>query len=697
MLRFLINDVFMFFIFLRIMVSSDDTALRSIARWMLDEEHYTDALTQYQAALIKSPEKIWILNEIVDCQEYLQLRNVSEWNNLRIDIETTLQIYDDQYTASNYKPVSPVAVPGRSAIYYALYKASEKSGYFHNAWKYLEIATNIESRQRTRHIITRSYMEIQQLGSLFNSKILQNIPGSDNGEMIFIVGMPNTGMDILASILDKHTSIFCLRSNKVLFERKVRGAMDYDKYFSVFISNMKQLSQMLPELLQQGLSSASGDHFPKVIDNVRRHLMKEWIGSVYTAVPDEKTTLRYMVDFHHKLYRYIGYLHILFPNSIIINVMRSPLDTLFGCYRSRHPQFLGLEWTLLPEELQQEYVFYLSMMDFWHELLPDRIIDISGDALLEDPRTEVSPILRRLGLSWEASSMGRIDPVQRSTVPTKGLWREYSNHMQSLSRPHVSGHLNSGSSRPWTRSMNIDWSLDLAVQWSFPMRRNGTGGTWTVPSSRRSLGVFLADIGYTSGLVVNSGDGREAMGLLEDWSSVQELALVDTRYVDASSDVRDVSFQGESSSSGADRGISSIQQLAENRLSPFVDRVLISYSSVADDVAGSFDVIYMMGLSSYCQTESLLQTYMPKLRPGGLIIGNNYAYDRLPTYHADFDVPRGGTESSILGCSSGSSAYYQTPRAVKGAVDDFAARINADVAATYKDTVASWLLRLRSR
>jgi hypothetical protein len=41
-------------------------------------------------------------------------------------------------------------MPGRSAIYYALYQSAENSKHYSIAWKYLEIANNLEKRRRNK-------------------------------------------------------------------------------------------------------------------------------------------------------------------------------------------------------------------------------------------------------------------------------------------------------------------------------------------------------------------------------------------------------------------------------------------------------------------------------------------------------------------------------------------------------------------
>lgn len=60
-------------------------------------------------------------------------------------------------------------------------------------------------------------------------------------------------------------------------------------------------------------------------------------------------------------YRNIGFIHMVYPNAVILHTLRDPMDTLFSCYSHKFDG-LGLEWFLDNEKLALTYVMYLEYM-----------------------------------------------------------------------------------------------------------------------------------------------------------------------------------------------------------------------------------------------------------------------------------------------------------------------------------------------
>jgi hypothetical protein len=85
--------------------------------------------------------------------------------------------------------------------------------------------------------------------------------------------------------------------------------------------------------------------------------------------------LKHVVDKMLFNYRNIGFIHLVYPNALIINTVRDPLDTLLSCYKSKFDD-QGLEWALDIKHLVLQYSIYLHIMHHFRSVLPNRIIDI---------------------------------------------------------------------------------------------------------------------------------------------------------------------------------------------------------------------------------------------------------------------------------------------------------------------------------
>ncbi len=70
-----------------------------------------------------------------------------------------------------------------------------------------------------------------------------------------------------------------------------------------------------------------------------------------------------------------GFIHLVYPDALIIHTVRDPLDTLFSCYRNKFDD-AGLEWSLDVPDLVLQYAVYLEIMQHFREVLPGRVLDL---------------------------------------------------------------------------------------------------------------------------------------------------------------------------------------------------------------------------------------------------------------------------------------------------------------------------------
>ena len=50
----------------------------------------------------------------------------------------------------------------------------------------------------------------------------------------------------------------------------------------------------------------------------------------------------------------LGFIHLVYPNAIILHMVRDPMDTLFSCFKNKFDD-VGLEWTLDWKDLVAQY------------------------------------------------------------------------------------------------------------------------------------------------------------------------------------------------------------------------------------------------------------------------------------------------------------------------------------------------------
>ncbi|MBL8551954.1 MAG: sulfotransferase [Hyphomonadaceae bacterium] len=141
-------------------------------------------------------------------------------------------------------------------------------------------------------------------------------------------------------------------------------------------------------------------------------------------------------------FMHIGLIKSLFPHARIVHTTRAPMDNCLSIY------FLHIDhsmsYALDLADIGHHYAQYRRMMAHWKTLFGDDILDVSYDALVRDPRTEVERTLAFCGLDWEDACLSfheRQGSVKTASVwqvreklheRSSGRWRNYAERLQPL-------------------------------------------------------------------------------------------------------------------------------------------------------------------------------------------------------------------------------------------------------------------------
>jgi hypothetical protein len=140
-------------------------------------------------------------------------------------------------------------------------------------------------------------------------------------------------------------------------------------------------------------------------------------------------------------YLHVGFLHLLFSHARIIHCRRDLRDVALSCWLTN---FRSIRWASKPEHIAHRIDEYLRVTQHWREVLPNRMLELRYEELVENPETEVRRMLTWLGLDWEdaclkfhetsrpvrtASVVQVREPVYRRSV---GRWSEYYPFLREL-------------------------------------------------------------------------------------------------------------------------------------------------------------------------------------------------------------------------------------------------------------------------
>ena len=305
----------------------------------------------------------------------------------------------------------------KAYFHFALAQGCEVNGEYDEAFFHLEKGNKIKHDQ-SQYSIERMEKELQAQIEICNDKFFHDLGngGCDTKEPIFILGLPRAGSTLIEQILASHSM--------------VDGTLE------------------LPNILSIAQSLRGDDiygklgNYPKSMESLSLD-QREALGRGY--IEDTKMHRKDAPMFTDKMpnnFRHIGLIHLIMPNAKIIDARRYPLDCCFSMFKQLFAQ--GQEFSYGLAEAGSYYRNYVNLMDHWNSVLPDKILRVNNEDVIEDLEGQVRRMLEFLELPFEeqcisfhetdrsvrtASSEQVRRPINKDGMER---WKPYSKHLKPL-------------------------------------------------------------------------------------------------------------------------------------------------------------------------------------------------------------------------------------------------------------------------
>jgi hypothetical protein len=377
-----------------------------------------------------------------------------------------------------------------SSLYYAMAEASHHAGEYAKAWEYLTTANNIEKQKRKQYDFEKMYKMNNLITEVFNKDYFpksRDKIGSSSMFPIFIVGMSeNTDtVDNLVNLLDHHSQIFAM-SNDMKYFNDLWGKTFPNIRYSVFQEHVNEIRNVLVQEMNPshgGWESARGS-----LDKISKDVLRDMNILMQYSKQNLMNNIRYYVDVNLFHYRYIGFIHLLFPKAIIINIARDPLDNILDCYRNKKSVDKDREWSIDISTVVNEYIEYQRMITHWKIVLPkNRIIEINYELLRKNPEKALKQVFNKLNLKWEYgmdSDLAMID-----SYGSTGDWTHYHKYLKPFI-PKLSAAMEENNRRyklPYDNEIN--WNMKLEYYSTIGTRSNSN----KVGNSERIIDEYYED------------------------------------------------------------------------------------------------------------------------------------------------------------------------------------------------------------
>jgi len=305
----------------------------------------------------------------------------------------------------------------RTYFHFALAQAYELIEDFDKAFYHYRSGNKIKNDQ-SKYSIDGMDAEFQAQIDICKKSLFDNlgVGGCTSKDPIFIVGLPRAGSTLIEQILASHSMIDGTLElpNILSLAHNLRGEDVYGKK-----GNYPQIMKNFDADQRKVMGKA-------YIDETRIH--RKGAPMFTDKMPNN--------------FRHIGLIHLIMPNAKIIDARRYPLDCCFSMFKQLFAQ--GQEFSYGLAEAGSYYKGYIKLMDHWDEVLPNKILRVDNEDVIEDLEGQVRRMLDFLDLPYEegcisfhktnrsvrtASSEQVRQPINKKGM---GRWKPYAKNLKPL-------------------------------------------------------------------------------------------------------------------------------------------------------------------------------------------------------------------------------------------------------------------------
>jgi|TARA_B110000503_G_scaffold13662_1_gene18565 tetratricopeptide (TPR) repeat protein len=277
-------------------------------------------------------------------------------------------------------------IEDQAHLSFALGKAYEDAQDYHAAMNYYERG-NLSRKQQLRYSADRMTENLDLQRSLCTAELFASLAGAGctAPDPIFIVGLPRAGSTLLEQILASHS--------------QVDGTLE--------LPNISALAQRL------GGRRMLNDkpQYPASLTNLAPEQLNQFGEAYLSDTQIFRQGAPYFIDKMPNNFRHIGLIHLILPNARIIDARRHPMACCFSGFKQLFAA--GQEFTYGLPEIGQYYRDYVALMDHWDQVLPDKILRVQYEEVVNDTEGQVRRLLEFLGLDFEPECLA-FHETQRS-------------------------------------------------------------------------------------------------------------------------------------------------------------------------------------------------------------------------------------------------------------------------------------------
>lgn len=256
-------------------------------------------------------------------------------------------------------------------FHFALAKAFEDSQDVNNAFHHYQQGNRLQS-EATQYSPDVTHKQVTRQISHCTKELFKqrHEVGFESDAPIFITGLPRAGSTLLEQILASHSM--------------VDGTMELHNILS-FAARLTQ--------------SGYPENLRKLPDKTLHAMGEAYIEQTRIY----RKGAPYFIDKMPNNFLHIGLIKLILPKAKIIDARRHPMACCFSGFKQYFAE--GQEFSYDLNHIARYYQDYLTLMTHWHRVLPNHILTVKHEDVIEDLETQVRRMLDYLGLPFESQCL----------------------------------------------------------------------------------------------------------------------------------------------------------------------------------------------------------------------------------------------------------------------------------------------------
>ena len=291
-------------------------------------------------------------------------------------------------------------------LFFSLGKAHEDLKDFDKAFSYLKeanqlkfkkLGSNLENEKKLFHHIIKIFENID---------LQKNNLDNPTKKIIFICGMPRSGTTLTEQIIASHGEVY--GAGELVYLQQV--------IYKNFIKDQKLDKQKIVE----NITSPNNVISKEYLDHFNMYNFNKKI----------------ITDKAPQNFRWLGFIKLFFPNSKVIHCHRNPRDNCLSLFKNNFASSI-MNWSNNHKDIANYYNIYEELMTFWKKKIPNFILDVEYEALVNNKEDEIKRILKFCDLSWDEKCL---NPEKNSKTPIKTV--SVSQARQPIYKSSLNSNIN---------------------------------------------------------------------------------------------------------------------------------------------------------------------------------------------------------------------------------------------------------------